>query len=90
MLHGVVALREADRRVALHRHGDRRPHGARQRDLNHRQPVRRQPGPARKDIDVCIRVYSYSLCISRLLLITAQGAIQLWGEVTSPPGGEVN
>ena len=60
VLHGVVALREAHRRVALHRHRDRRPHGARQRDLDHRQPVRRQPGPAKKDIDV----YSYSLCIS--------------------------
>ena len=46
VLHRVVALREAHREVALHRHRDRRPHGARQRDLDHGQPIGGQPRPA--------------------------------------------
>ena len=50
VLHGVVPLGEADGEVALHRHRDRRPHRARQRDLDHRQPVRGQPRPANRVI----------------------------------------
>ena len=54
MLHGVVALGEADGEVALHRHRDRRPHRAGQRDLDHGQPVRGQPGPAMEKVLICV------------------------------------
>ena len=80
MLHRVVAHREAHRAVALHRHGDRRPHGARQRDLDHRQPIGGQPRPAMENGQAYV-----SKC--RIIIMPEEyGMLSKTGLITLPCG----